>query len=84
MEGAGVNRHLAAWATDSAVASPIFFAVFCCDSGSTDRDKKRLNKLIKRASYVLDCPLDAMEEMGERRISAKLMSILNNTSRPPA
>ena len=67
---------------DSVVASAIFYAVVCWRGGSTDRDRNRLNKLIRRASSVLDCPLDSIEEVGERRMLAKLTSIMDNTSHP--
>ena len=30
-----------------------------------ERDRRKLNKLIKRASSVLDCPLDPIEQVGE-------------------
>lgn len=67
---------------DSVVASAIFYAVVCWRGGSTDRDRKRLNKLIRRASSVLDCPLDTIEEVGERRMLARLTSIMDNPSHP--
>ena len=78
----GVCRALLRTFYDSVVASAIFYAVVCWRGGSTDRDRKRLNKLIKRASSVLDCPLDSMEVVGERRMLAKLTSIMDNTSHP--
>ena len=48
--------------------------------GCTERDRIRLNKLVRRAS--LDCPLDPTEEVAERRMLAKLNSIMDNTSQP--
>ncbi|KAI3372690.1 hypothetical protein L3Q82_023150, partial [Scortum barcoo] len=50
--------------------------------GCSERDKKRLNRLIKRASSVCGCPLDSIEVMGERRALAKLSTIMDNTSHP--
>ena len=64
------------------VASAIFYAVVCWGCGSSERDRKRLNKLVKRAGSVLDCPLDSIEEVGERRMLAKLTSIMDNPSHP--
>ncbi|TWW54950.1 hypothetical protein D4764_0247780 [Takifugu flavidus] len=43
---------------DSVVASVIFYAVVCWSCGSSERDRKRLNKLVRRAGSVLDCSLD--------------------------
>ena len=75
----GVCRALLRTFYDSVMASAIFYAVVCWRGGSTDRDRSRLNKLIRRASSVLDCPLDSIEEVGERRMLAKLTSIMDNT-----
>ena len=36
----------------------------------------------KGAGSVLDCPLDSIEEVGERRMLAKLTSIMDNPSHP--
>ncbi|KAI3357080.1 hypothetical protein L3Q82_015546, partial [Scortum barcoo] len=52
------------------------------EGGCSERDKKRLNRLIKRASSVCGCPLDSIEVMGERRALAKLSTIMDNTSHP--
>ncbi|KAI3373943.1 hypothetical protein L3Q82_022511 [Scortum barcoo] len=48
-----------------------------------ERDKKRLNRLIKRASSVCGCPLDSIEVMGERRALAKL-STYHGQHLPPS
>ncbi|TWW77552.1 hypothetical protein D4764_12G0009420 [Takifugu flavidus] len=67
---------------DSVVASVIFYAVVCWSCGSSERDRKRLNKLLRRAGSVLDCSLDSIEEVGERRMLAKLTSIMDTPSHP--
>ena len=78
----GVCRSLLKTFYDSVVASAIFYVVVCWGCGSSERDRKRLNKLVKRAGSVLDCPLDSIEEVGERRMLAKLTSIMDNPSHP--
>lgn len=78
----GVCRTLLRTFYDSVVASVIFYAVVCWGCGSSERDRKRLNKLVRRAGSVLDCPLDSIEEVGERRMLAKLTSIMDNPSHP--
>ena len=78
----GVCRTLLRTFYDSVVASAIHYAVVCWKGGSSDRDRSRLNRLIRRASSVLDCPLDSIEVVGERRMLAKLTSIMDNTSHP--
>ncbi|KAI3352619.1 hypothetical protein L3Q82_005557 [Scortum barcoo] len=57
---------------ETVVASVVSYAVVCWGGGCSERDKKRLNRLIKRASSVCGCPLDSIEAQiaflqGERR-----------------
>ena len=46
----------------------LLYAVVCWGGSSLCRDRKRLNKLVRRASSVLDCPLDLIEVVGERQM----------------
>lgn len=78
----GVCRALLRTFYDTVVASAIFYAVVCWGASCTDRDRKRLDKLIKRASSVLGGPLASIEEVAEKRMLAKLTSIMDNTSHP--
>ncbi|XP_077578764.1 uncharacterized protein LOC144200462 [Stigmatopora nigra] len=78
----GVCRSLLRTFYDTVVASTVFYAVVCWGSGSTERDRNRLNKLIRRASSVLGCPLDSVEEVGERRMLTRMRSIMDSTSHP--
>ena len=75
-----VCRALLGTFYDSVGTSAIFYSVVCWRGGSMDRDRSRLNRLIRKASSVLDCLLDSIEEVGERRNLAKLTSIMDNTS----
>ncbi|KAI3370375.1 hypothetical protein L3Q82_024464, partial [Scortum barcoo] len=45
---------------ETVVASVVSYAVVCWGGGCSERDKKRLNRLIKRASSVCGCPLDSI------------------------
>lgn len=54
----------------------------CSGLLGTARDSKRLYKLLRRARPVLDCPLDSMEVVGERRMLAKQTAIVDRTSHP--
>ncbi|KAI3352301.1 hypothetical protein L3Q82_005275 [Scortum barcoo] len=67
---------------ETVVSSVVSYAVVYWGVGCSERDKKRLNRLIKRASSVCGCPLDSIEVMGERRALAKLSTIMDNTSHP--
>ncbi|KAI3377736.1 hypothetical protein L3Q82_008883, partial [Scortum barcoo] len=62
----------------------LYKKVVCWGGGCSERDKKRLNRLIKRASSVCGCPLDSIEVMGERRALAKLSTIMDNNLPPSA
>ncbi|KAI3357228.1 hypothetical protein L3Q82_015689 [Scortum barcoo] len=53
-----------------------------CWGRCSEQDKKRLNRLIERASSVCGSLLDSIEVMGERRALAKLSTIMDNTSHP--
>ena len=54
----GVQGALLKTFFDSVVASAIFFGVVCWGSSISTADGKRLNKLIRKASSVLGCPLN--------------------------
>ena len=45
-------------------------------------DRKRQERLIKKASSVLCCPLEAVEVVGDSRIVAKLSSMMDDSSHP--
>ncbi|KAI3354304.1 hypothetical protein L3Q82_018490, partial [Scortum barcoo] len=47
---------------DSVVASAIFYGIVCWASSITDRDRRRMDRLVRRASSVLGCPLDSVED----------------------
>ncbi|KAK3545669.1 hypothetical protein QTP70_009563 [Hemibagrus guttatus] len=58
-----VNKTLLSTFYDTVVASAILYAIVCWVGGSTEQDRKRLNKLVRRVSSVLGCPLDLVEEV---------------------
>uniref|UniRef100_A0AAZ1XZU0 RRP15-like protein n=1 Tax=Oreochromis aureus TaxID=47969 RepID=A0AAZ1XZU0_OREAU len=57
----GVEGPLLKTFYDSVVASAIFYGVVCWGGNISAGDRKRLNRLIRRASSVLGCPLDPVE-----------------------
>ncbi|KAI3359206.1 hypothetical protein L3Q82_002733 [Scortum barcoo] len=67
---------------DSVVASAIFYGIVCWASSITDRDRRRMDRLVRRASSVLGCLLDSVEVVRNGRMMAKPSSMLNNTSHP--
>ncbi|KAI3360534.1 hypothetical protein L3Q82_002278 [Scortum barcoo] len=58
----GVCRPLLRTFYETVVASVVSYAVVCWGGGCSERDKKRLNRLIKRASSVCGCPLDSIKD----------------------
>jgi hypothetical protein len=65
---------------DTVVASVVFYAVVCWGCGFTERDRKRLNKLVGRAGSVLGWTLEPVEVVGERRMLDTLEFIRSNSS----
>ncbi|KAI4875881.1 hypothetical protein NFI96_009458 [Prochilodus magdalenae] len=63
-------------------ASAIFYGVVCWGSSISTADRKRLDKLLKRAGSVLGSPLDPVQVVGDRRMISKLASMLENDSHP--
>ncbi|TWW61037.1 hypothetical protein D4764_05G0011270 [Takifugu flavidus] len=78
----GVQGPLLRTFYDSVVGSAIFYGIVCWSSSITDRDRKRMDRLVRRASSVLGCPLDSVEVVGNGRMMVKLSSMLKNTSHP--
>ncbi|TWW69303.1 putative RNA-directed DNA polymerase from transposon BS [Takifugu flavidus] len=78
----GVQGPLLRTFYDSVVGSAIFYGIVCWSSSITDRDRKRMDRLVRRANSVLGCPLDSVVVVGNGRMMAKLSSMLNNTSHP--
>ena len=67
---------------DSVVASAIFYGVVCWSSSISAAGRRRPDKLIKRASSILGCPLDPVQVVWESRMMDKLSSLLVQESRP--
>ena len=49
------------------VASAIFYGVVCWSSNISAADRRRLDKLNKKASSILGCPLDPVQVVRESR-----------------
>ncbi len=67
---------------DSVVASAVLYGVVCWSSSITERERKKLDKVIKKSSSVLGCALDSVQEVVDRRVLAKLTSMLDHESHP--
>ena len=82
LRSVGVCRTLLRTFYDSVVASALFYALVCWGGGRTDRDRRRNDKLVRRSGFVLGCHLDSGDTVGERRMLAKLTSIMDNSCHP--
>ena len=71
LESAGVDHHLITekFSDDSAIVGYI-------------SDREELDEPIRKPGSILSCALDPVEVVGERRMLAKLASIMENTSHP--
>ena len=72
----GVQGPLLTSFYDSVVASAICYRVVFWSSSVWAADRKRLDKLIKKASSILGSPLDPVQVVGESRMMDKLSSLL--------
>ncbi len=75
-----ISRHLLCSIYQTVVASALFFAVVCWGEGARMGDRSRVNKLGKKAGFVVCIEFDTVQKMAERRILSKLRSIMNNPS----
>ncbi|TWW59260.1 hypothetical protein D4764_06G0007900 [Takifugu flavidus] len=57
----GVQGPLLRTFYESVVGSAIFYVIVCWSSSIMDRDRRRMDRLVRRASSVLGCPLDSVE-----------------------
>ena len=62
----------------SVVASALFFEMACWGEGSHSADRSRVDKIIKKASSVVNSKLDTVQQVAED----KMLSILRNPSHP--
>ena len=60
------------------IESALFYAVVCWGSCTTDKNCKRLDKLVKKASSVAGRRLDPLSAVVEQRMRRKLYSVLDN------
>lgn len=60
----------------SVVMSAIFYDVVCWNSSLSTAERKRLEKLIMKASAAFGCPLDPVQVEGNRRTLVKITPLL--------
>ena len=63
--------------------SALFYAVVCWGSCTTDKNCRRLDKLVKKASSVVGRMLDPLSAVVEHRTRRKLYSVLENNQQHP-
>lgn len=61
----GLCRTLLRTFYDTVKASATFYFVICPGGGSTERDRKKTDRLVKSATSVLTTPIDLIEEVGD-------------------
>ncbi len=72
------------WRPSLTLWSAVFYGVICWGSSILTADRKKPDRQVKKISSVLGCLLDSVEVTGERRMMAKLSSLMENMSHPIA
>jgi len=66
----------------SAVDCSLYFSVVCWGSNIGAGDTNRLTKLERKASSIIGCKQDYPEQVVDRKILKKILSILDNRNQP--
>ncbi|KAI4878333.1 hypothetical protein NFI96_010154 [Prochilodus magdalenae] len=66
----------------SVVASVLFYAVVCWGGSISRRDAGRLDRLVRKAGFVLGLELESLTPLAERRALNKLLNIMENVHHP--
>ena len=66
----------------SIIENALFYAVVCWGSCTTDKNCRRLDKLVKKASSVVGRRLDPLSAVVAQRMRRKLYSVLDNNRHP--
>jgi len=64
------------------IENALFYAVVCWGSCTTDKNCRRLDKLVKKAGAVVGRRLDPLSAVVEQRMRRKLYSFLENKKHP--
>lgn len=62
------------------LASAIFYGVVCWGNSILIADRKKFNRLVKKAGSFLGCQLDLVEVVGERKMMAKVLYLMEKMS----
>ena len=68
LQSFGVKGTLLRTFYDSVEASAVLYGVVCWNRGITEKERKKLDNLIRKSCSVLGCPLDSVREVGDRRV----------------
>ena len=58
------------------------FGSVCWGGNISKSDRRRLEKIVKKAGHVVGKPLDSFKTLHEKRLYRKLMQILNDPTHP--
>ena len=72
----GVNSGMLVTFYDAVICSIIVYGSVCWGGNISKFDRGRLEKIIKKAGYVVGMPLDIFKTLYEKRLFKKLMQIL--------
>ena len=67
---------------DAVICSIIIFGSVCWGGNISKSDRRRLEKIVKKAGHVVGKPLDSFKTLHKKRLYRKLMQILNDPTHP--
>lgn len=66
----------------SVVSSVILYGITCWGGGLVEREKNKLNKLIKKAGSVVGCVFPTIDDIAQVRMTDKLINMMNHECHP--
>ena len=73
----GVNSDMLVTFYNAVICGSIMFGSVCWGGDISKLERGRLEKIVKNADHVVGKPLDSFKNLHEKRLSIKLMHILN-------
>jgi len=78
----GVRQVLLKTFYDSIVSFVILYSITCWGGGLLEKEKNKLNKLIKKAGFVMGSVLPTVEEIMQDKMIGKLSLMINHVRHP--
>ena len=77
-----VNKNILTMFYNACVSSVLFFGVMCWGGSVNDKDRDRIDKLIRKAESVTEQKHDTLDRIYHKRVTKKTKNILNDKTHP--